>query len=74
GAGEGWAKTILFNPRVRDEIETIFHRPQTLELGVCNGFQMMSNLRDLFQGSELWQRFVRNHYDRLEDLFSLVVV
>ncbi|XPE39899.1 phosphoribosylformylglycinamidine synthase subunit PurQ [Shigella flexneri] len=47
GAGEGWAKSILFNNRVRDEFETFFHRPQTLALGVCNGCQMMSNLREL---------------------------
>lgn len=47
GAGEGWAKSILFNERVRDEFATFFHRPQTLALGVCNGCQMMSNLREL---------------------------
>ena len=47
GAGEGWAKSILFNERVRDEFEAFFHRPQTLALGVCNGCQMMSNLREL---------------------------
>jgi phosphoribosylformylglycinamidine synthase len=52
GAGEGWAKSILFNERVRDEFETFFHRPQTLALGVCNGCQMMSNLRELIPGSE----------------------
>lgn len=49
GAGEGWAKSILFNDRVRDEFATFFHRPQTLALGVCNGCQMMSNLRELIQ-------------------------
>lgn len=49
GAGEGWAKSILFNNRVRDEFETFFHRPQTLALGVCNGCQMMSNLRELIE-------------------------
>ena len=74
GAGEGWAKSILFNERVRDEFETFFHRPQTLALGVCNGCQMMSNLRDLIPGSELWPRFVRNHSDRFEARFSLVEV
>ncbi len=56
GAGEGWAKSILFNDRVRDEFATFFHRPQTLALGVCNGCQMMSNLRELIPGSELWPR------------------
>ncbi|EHW2153261.1 phosphoribosylformylglycinamidine synthase, partial [Salmonella enterica subsp. enterica serovar Indiana] len=74
GAGEGWAKSILFNHRVRDEFETFFYRPQTLALGVCNGCQMMSNLRELIPGSELWPRFVRNHSDRFEARFSLVEV
>lgn len=74
GAGEGWAKSILFNERVRDEFATFFHRPQTLALGVCNGCQMMSNLRDLIPGSELWPRFVRNTSDRFEARFSLVEV
>ncbi|MFW0767520.1 phosphoribosylformylglycinamidine synthase [Trabulsiella odontotermitis] len=74
GAGEGWAKSILFNSRVRDEFETFFHRPQTLALGVCNGCQMMSNLRELIPGSSLWPRFVRNHSDRFEARFSLVEV
>ncbi|HEY2451660.1 MAG TPA: phosphoribosylformylglycinamidine synthase [Scandinavium sp.] len=74
GAGEGWAKSIMFNDRVRDEFETFFHRPQTLALGVCNGCQMMSNLRDLIPGSSLWPRFVRNHSDRFEARFSLVEV
>lgn len=74
GAGGGWAKSILFNERVRDEFETFFHRPQTLALGVCNGCQMMSNLRDLIPGSSLWPRFVRNLSDRFEARFSLVEV
>ena len=74
GAGEGWAKSILFNERVRDEFATFFHRPQTLALGVCNGCQMMSNLRELIPGSELWPRFVRNQSDRFEARFSLVEV
>ena len=74
GAGEGWAKSILFNERVRDTFQAFFHRPQTLALGVCNGCQMMSNLRELIPGSELWPRFVRNHSDRFEARFSLVEV
>ena len=74
GAGEGWAKSILFNSRVRDEFETFFHRPQTLALGVCNGCQMMSNLRELIPGSEAWPRFVRNQSERFEARFSLVEV
>ncbi|MGP6488622.1 phosphoribosylformylglycinamidine synthase [Duffyella gerundensis] len=74
GAGEGWAKSILFNNRVRDEFETFFHRPQTLALGVCNGCQMMSNLRELIPGSDSWPRFVRNQSERFEARFSLVEV
>ncbi|TQI81767.1 phosphoribosylformylglycinamidine synthase [Serratia fonticola] len=74
GAGEGWAKSILFNNRVRDEFADFFHRPQTLALGVCNGCQMMSNLRELIPGAEHWPRFVRNLSDRFEARFSLVEV
>ncbi len=74
GAGEGWAKSILFNERVRDEFSAFFLRPQTLALGVCNGCQMMSNLRELIPGAEYWPRFVRNKSDRFEARFSLVEV
>ncbi len=74
GAGEGWAKSILFNDRVRDEFEAFFHRPTTLALGVCNGCQMMSNLRELIPGAEHWPRFVRNLSDSFEARFSLVEV
>src|SRR5699024_10051430 len=74
GAGEGWAKSILFNPQVRDEFAQFFARPDTLSLGVCNGCQMMSNLRDLIPGAGLWPRFTRNRSERFEARFSLVEV
>jgi len=74
GAGEGWAKSVLFNERVRDEFLDFFHRPQTLALGVCNGCQMLSNLKELIPGAEHWPRFVRNLSDRFEARFSLVEV
>ncbi|MBF7994273.1 phosphoribosylformylglycinamidine synthase [Rahnella laticis] len=74
GAGEGWAKSVLFNDRVREEFAEFFHRPQTLALGVCNGCQMMSNLKELIPGAEHWPRFVRNLSDRFEARFSLVEV
>jgi len=74
GAGEGWAKSILFNPRVRETFEQFFNRTGTLALGVCNGCQMMSNLRELIPGSDLWPRFVRNQSERFEGRFSLVEV
>jgi phosphoribosylformylglycinamidine synthase len=64
----------LFNARVRDEFAEFFHRPQTLALGVCNGCQMISNLRELIPGAELWPRFVRNKSERFEARFSLVEV
>ena len=74
GAGEGWAKSALFNSRARDEFERFFHRNDTFALGVCNGCQMMSNLRDLIPGADLWPRFVRNESERFEARFSQVEI
>jgi phosphoribosylformylglycinamidine synthase len=74
GAGEGWAKSILFNERARDEFEAYFHRNDTFALGVCNGCQMMSTVKELIPGSDLWPRFVRNESERFEARFSLVEV
>lgn len=66
GAGEGWAKTILFNARARDEFAAYFQRGDTFALGVCNGCQMMSNLHSLIPGAEFWPRFVRNRSEQFE--------
>jgi len=66
GAGEGWAKSILFNSRVRDEFAAFFARPGTLALGVCNGCQMMSNLRELIPGASTWPHFGRNASEQFE--------
>ena len=74
GAGEGWAKTILFNNRVRDQFQKFFHRDDTFSLGVCNGCQMMSNLKNLIPGAEHWPRFVRNLSEQFEARFSLVQI
>ncbi|SQI36632.1 Phosphoribosylformylglycinamidine synthase [Leminorella richardii] len=74
GAGEGWAKSILFNERVREQFTRFFHRPDTLALGVCNGCQMMSNLSELMPGAAHWPRFVRNLSERFEARFSLVEI
>ena len=60
GAGEGWAKSILFNRRARDEFEAFFRRSDSFALGVCNGCQMMSNLHEIIPGTEAWPHFVRN--------------
>jgi phosphoribosylformylglycinamidine synthase len=74
GAGEGWAKSILFNPYARDEFERFFHREDSFGLGVCNGCQMMSNLYQLIPGAQHWPRFVRNTSEQFEARFSLVEV
>jgi len=74
GAGEGWAKSILFNAQARDEFETFFNRPDSFGLGVCNGCQMMSNLHELIPGAESWPHFVRNVSEQYEARVSLVEV
>ena len=74
GAGEGWAKSILFDPRARDAFARFFARPDTFALGVCNGCQMMSNLRELIPGAEAWPRFVRNRSEQFEARLALVRV
>lgn len=66
GAGEGWAKSVLFNSRARDEFSAFFARPDTFALGVCNGCQMMSNLHSIIPGAEGWPRFVQNQSERFE--------
>jgi len=74
GAGEGWAKSILFNEQARREFSQFFERESTFTLGVCNGCQMVSNLKSLIPGADLWPRFVRNKSERFEARFSLVEV
>ncbi len=60
GAGGGWAKSVLFNPKLRDQFEKFFHRQETFSLGICNGCQMLSQLAPLIPGAENWPRFHRN--------------
>ncbi len=74
GAGEGWAKTILFNDRARDQFQAFFHRSDTFSLGVCNGCQMMSNLKELIPGADHWPHFVRNVSEQYEARLSLVQI
>ncbi|MCC5452624.1 phosphoribosylformylglycinamidine synthase [Rheinheimera sp. UJ51] len=74
GAGEGWAKSILFNAQAREQFQAFFERQSTFALGVCNGCQMMSNLKSLIPGAEHWPHFVRNKSERFEARFSLVEV
>ncbi len=74
GAGEGWAKTIRFSPALRDEFAAFFARGDVFALGVCNGCQMMSSLRDLIPGAAHWPRFVRNRSEQFEARFVQVEV
>jgi phosphoribosylformylglycinamidine synthase len=66
GAGEGWAKTILFNQQLRDQFSTFFNRQDSFALGVCNGCQMMSNLSGIIPGAESWPKFTRNQSEQYE--------
>ncbi len=66
GAGEGWAKSVLFNARARAEFTDFFAREDTFALGVCNGCQMMSNLHTIIPGSDHWPHFVQNRSERYE--------
>jgi phosphoribosylformylglycinamidine synthase len=74
GAGEGWAKSILFNSRARDEFEAFFNRTDTFALGVCNGCQMMSNLHEIIPGAQNWAHFSRNQSEQFEARFVMVEV
>ncbi len=74
GAGEGWAKSILFNAVAREEFAAFFQRSATFTLGVCNGCQMLSALKELIPGSEGWPRFVRNRSEQYEARLTLVRV
>jgi phosphoribosylformylglycinamidine synthase len=74
GAGEGWAKSILFNARARDAFGAFFTRGETFALGICNGCQMMSNLHELIPGSEHWPHFVRNRSEQFEARVILLEV
>ena len=72
GAGGGWAKSILFNPHLRDQFSQFFEREDTLALGICNGCQMLSTLAEIIPGTENWPRFVRNKSERFEARAALV--
>ena len=74
GAGAGWAKSILFNARTRDQFQRFFARNATFALGVCNGCQMMSNLRAIIPGAEDWPLFVRNRSEQFEARLVLVEI
>jgi phosphoribosylformylglycinamidine synthase len=74
GAGQGWARSILFNPRARDAFEAFFSRGDSWGLGVCNGCQMMSGLKSIIPGAEHWPVFARNTSEQFEARVSMVEV
>ncbi len=74
GAGEGWAKSILFNPALRDSFQAFFARDDSFALGVCNGCQMMAAIRELIPGTDHWPEFVRNASEQYEARLVTVAV
>ncbi|MFC0134167.1 phosphoribosylformylglycinamidine synthase [Massilia eurypsychrophila] len=74
GAGEGWAKTILFNNLLAEQFARFFNRGDTFGLGVCNGCQMMSNLKSIIPGAHAWPKFTRNKSEQFEARFGMVEV
>jgi phosphoribosylformylglycinamidine synthase len=74
GAGGGWAKSVLYHARTRDEFAAFFGRNDTFALGVCNGCQMLSQLKELIPGTTHWPRFLRNRSEQFEARLSLVEI
>ncbi|WP_119287239.1 phosphoribosylformylglycinamidine synthase [Azohydromonas sediminis] len=74
GAGEGWARSILFNPALAEQFAAFFQRPDTIALGVCNGCQMMAALAPIIPGADAWPKFTRNASEQFEARLSLVEV
>ncbi len=74
GAGRGWASTILHNDRARQQFSAFFEREDTFALGVCNGCQMLSQLKELIPGSDHWPKFERNLSEQFEARFALVEI
>ncbi|NIC04721.1 phosphoribosylformylglycinamidine synthase [Halomonas sp. DX6] len=74
GAGGGWAKSVLFNPRAQEQFAAFFERDDSFGLGVCNGCQMFAQLKELIPGAENWPRFVRNESEQFEARVAMVQV
>ncbi len=74
GAGEGWAKTILYNEKLASQFAQFFGRGDTFGLGICNGCQMMSNLKSIIPGAQDWPKFTRNKSEQFEARFAMVEV
>ena len=74
GAGEGWAKTILFNAQLADQFSAFFQRKDTFGLGICNGCQMLSNLKSMIPGAHAWPKFTKNKSEQFEGRFVMTEV
>jgi len=74
GAGEGWARSIMFNPALAEQFAAFFARPDSFALGVCNGCQMMAALAPIIPGAEAWPRFTRNKSEQYEARLAMVEV
>jgi phosphoribosylformylglycinamidine synthase len=74
GAGQGWAKSVLLHPNTRKEFQDFFERPDTFTLGVCNGCQFLSKLKELIPGANLWPSFERNQSEQYEGRVCMVEV
>ena len=74
GAGSGWARSILFNDRLKEMFSKFFARPDTFSLGVCNGCQMLSQLKDIIPGAEAWPKFVRNVSEQFEARYATIEI
>ena len=74
GAGSGWAKSVLYNPKLKAMFTTFFAREDSFTLGVCNGCQMISQLKDIIPGAEHWPQFVRNRSEQFEARYANVEV
>ena len=74
GAGGGWSSSIIYNNAVKDSFEQFFSRDETFTFGVCNGCQMLSNLKDLIPGAENWPKFLWNESDQFEARLSQVTI
>ncbi|PXA05109.1 phosphoribosylformylglycinamidine synthase [Coraliomargarita sinensis] len=74
GAGSGWAKSVLYNAKLKDMFQEFFERPDSFTLGVCNGCQMISQLKDIIPGAQHWPEFKRNRSEQFEARYANVEV
>ncbi len=74
GAGSGWARSILYNAELKEMFKKFFERPDTFSLGVCNGCQMLSQLKDIIPGAENWPKFVKNVSEQFEARYATIEI